>query len=43
MDLGEISKLMEVPLNTVKSGLQRALAELRKKLSRKLGVRYAIF
>ncbi len=43
MDLGEISKLMDVPLNTVKSGLQRALAELRKKLSRKLGVRYAIF
>jgi RNA polymerase sigma-70 factor, ECF subfamily len=44
MDLGEISQLMDVPLNTVKSGLQRALAELRKKLSRKLGeVRYAIF
>jgi RNA polymerase sigma-70 factor (ECF subfamily) len=44
MDVAEISQLMDVPLNTVKSGLQRALAELRKKLSRKLGeMRYAIF
>jgi RNA polymerase sigma-70 factor (ECF subfamily) len=44
MNLAEISELMDVPLNTVKSGLQRSLAELRKKLSRKLGVvRYAIF
>jgi RNA polymerase sigma-70 factor (ECF subfamily) len=44
LDLAEISKVLEMPLNTVKSTLQRSLLELRKKLTRKLGeVRYAIF
>lgn len=43
-DLGpaEIADLMEMPVNTVKSTLQRALEELRKKLTRKVGEsRYA--
>jgi len=44
LDLAEISELLDMPLNTVKSTLQRSLLELRKKLTRKLGeVRYAIF
>ena len=44
LDLAEISELLDIPLNTVKSGLQRSLAELRKRLTRKLGgIRYAIF
>ena len=44
LDLAEISEILDIPLNTVKSGLQRSLAELRKKLTRKLGgVRYALF
>ncbi|HWZ44890.1 MAG TPA: sigma-70 family RNA polymerase sigma factor [Candidatus Saccharimonadales bacterium] len=44
MDLAEIAEVLEMPLNTVKSTLQRSLLELRKKLTRKLGeVRYAIF
>ena len=42
--LEEISDLMDVPVNTVKSGLQRSMALLRRKLSRKLGeIRYALF
>ena len=44
LDLAEISELLDIPLNTVKSGLQRSLLELRRKLTRKLGeVRYALF
>lgn len=44
LDLTEISKVLDMPLNTVKSTLQRSLLELRRKLTRKLGeVRYAIF
>jgi len=44
LDLAEISELLDVPLNTVKSGLQRSLLELRRKLTRRLGeVRYALF
>jgi len=44
LDLAEIAEVLEMPLNTVKSTLQRSLLELRKKLTRKLGeVRYAIF
>ena len=44
LDLAEISETLGIPLNTVKSGLQRSLAELRKRLTRKLGgVRYALF
>jgi RNA polymerase sigma-70 factor, ECF subfamily len=45
-DLGpaEIAELMEMPVNTVKSTLHRALEELRGKLARKLKeVRYAFF
>ncbi|MBZ5523451.1 MAG: sigma-70 family RNA polymerase sigma factor [Acidobacteriia bacterium] len=43
LELAEISKLLDMPLNTVKSTLQRSLVELRKKLTRKLReVRYAI-
>jgi RNA polymerase sigma-70 factor (ECF subfamily) len=45
-DLGpaEISELLEVPVNTVKSTLHRSLEELRGRLTRKLGeVRYAFF
>jgi len=44
LDLAEISELLDIPLNTVKSGLQRSLLELRRKLTRRLGeVRYAFF
>ena len=40
----EIAKLMNMPVNTVKSTLHRALEELREKLTRKLKeARYAIF
>lgn len=45
-DLGpaEIAELLEMPVNTVKSTLHRALEELRGKLARKLKeVRYALF
>jgi len=45
-DLGpaEIAQLMDMPVNTVKSTLHRALEELRGKLARKLKeVRYAFF
>lgn len=45
-DLGpaEIAELMDMPVNTVKSTLHRALQELRGKLERKLKeVRYAFF
>lgn len=34
LELHEIAEMMEMPLNTVKSSLQRALALLRAKLSR---------
>jgi RNA polymerase sigma-70 factor (ECF subfamily) len=38
----EIAELMEIPVNTVKSTLHRALEQLRKKLTRKVGEsRYA--
>jgi RNA polymerase sigma-70 factor, ECF subfamily len=41
---GEIAELLNMPLNTVKSTLQRALEELRGRLTRKLKeARYAIF
>lgn len=41
---GEISELLDIPLNTVKSTLHRSIEELRKKLTRRLGeIRYAIF
>lgn len=45
-DMGpaEIAELMEMPVNTVKSTLHRALGELRGKLTRKINeVRYAFF
>ncbi len=42
--LEEISQLLDVPVNTVKSTLHRALAALRRKLTRDLGgIRYALF
>jgi RNA polymerase sigma-70 factor (ECF subfamily) len=37
LDLAEIAKTMDVPLNTVKSGLARAVGVLRQKLNRVLG------
>lgn len=37
LDLAEIARTMDVPLNTVKSGLSRAVAVLRQKLNRVLG------
>ena len=37
LDLAEIAEIMAVPLNTVKSGLSRAVGVLRQKLSRVLG------
>ena len=38
----EIAEILKMPVNTVKSTLHRSLAELRKKLIRKIGeVRYA--
>jgi len=45
-DLGpaEIAELLEIPVNTVKSTLHRALEELREELARRLKeVRYAFF
>ena len=40
---GEIAELLNMPVNTVKSTLHRALEELRGKLTRKLKeARYAI-
>ena len=45
-DLGpaEIAELLKMPVNTVKSTLNRSLAELRKKLARSFGeMKYAIF
>ncbi|HLJ85887.1 MAG TPA: RNA polymerase sigma factor [Candidatus Angelobacter sp.] len=44
MGPGEISEALNMPVNTVKSTLHRALADLRKKLERKIGeARYAFF
>ena len=37
LDPAEIARIMEIPLGTVKSQLQRALALLREKLARRLG------
>ena len=45
-DLGpaEIAELLKMPVNTVKSTLNRSLAELRKRLARSFGeMKYAIF
>ena len=40
----EIAELLKMPVNTVKSTLNRSLAELRKKLARSFGeMKYAIF
>src|SRR5437660_1655744 len=40
----EIAELLKMPVNTVKSTLNRSLAELRKRLTRSFGVmKYAIF
>jgi RNA polymerase sigma-70 factor, ECF subfamily len=44
LELAEIAELLEIPLNTVKSSLQRSLTELRTRLTRRIGgVRYALF
>ncbi|HYL91608.1 MAG TPA: RNA polymerase sigma factor [Alphaproteobacteria bacterium] len=41
---GEIAEVLNMPVNTVKSMLNRSLAQLRKKLTSKIGkVRYAFF
>jgi DNA-directed RNA polymerase specialized sigma24 family protein len=37
MGLREIAEVMEIPINTVKSSIDRALELLRRKLSRSLG------
>ena len=37
MELREIAEVMEIPINTVKSSIDRALELLRRKLSRSLG------
>ena len=37
MDLSEIGEVLEMPLGTVKSHLQRSLKLLREKLSRQYG------
>ena len=37
MELREIAEVMEIPVNTVKSSLERALALLRGKLARSMG------
>jgi RNA polymerase sigma-70 factor (ECF subfamily) len=37
LDPGEIAQLLDMPVNTVKSHLQRSLAILRKKMARCLG------
>jgi len=37
LDLAEIARSMDVPLNTVKSGLSRAIGVLRQKLNRVIG------
>jgi len=40
----EIAELLKMPVNTVKSTLNRSLAELRKRLARSFGeIKYAIF
>jgi RNA polymerase sigma-70 factor (ECF subfamily) len=40
LSLAEIAEIMSVPVNTVKSGLSRALGVLREKLTRVLGEQY---
>jgi RNA polymerase sigma-70 factor, ECF subfamily len=37
MELREIAEVMEIPINTVKSSIERALALLRQKLRRSMG------
>jgi RNA polymerase sigma-70 factor (ECF subfamily) len=37
LEPGEIAKVLDMPINTVKSHLRRSLATLREKLTRCLG------
>jgi len=37
MELREIAEVMEIPINTVKSSMDRALGMLRSKLARSMG------
>jgi RNA polymerase sigma-70 factor (ECF subfamily) len=37
MELREIAEVMEIPINTVKSSIERALELLRTKLARSMG------
>jgi len=41
MELSEIANVLDVPINTVKSRLQRALAILRERISRRSGGKQA--